>query len=129
MDQNHQPENTDCEMVKNKIVQDFLGGQVVKNQPSNSGDMSSIPGKWRWKSLSHVRLFVTPWTVAHQVGYWILVYGIIQTRILEWVGIFFCRGSSWPSDWTQVFPIAGRLFSNWATKEPRDLRSYMAWDS
>ena len=25
--------------------------------------------KWKWKSLSHVRLFATPWTVAHQFLY------------------------------------------------------------
>ena len=27
------------------------------------------------------------------------------------------RGSSWPRDWTQVSCIAGRLFTDWATKE------------
>ena len=43
--------------------------------------------KWsevKWKSLSHVQLFVTPWTV----------YGILQARILEWVAFPFSRGSS-----------------------------------
>ena len=25
------------------------------------------PSKWKWKPLSHVRLFATPWTVTHQV--------------------------------------------------------------
>ena len=34
------------------------------------------------QSLSHVRLFVTPWTVAHQAP---LSMGILQARILEWV--------------------------------------------
>ena len=34
------------------------------------------------ESLSHVRLFVTPWTVARQAP---LSLGILQTRILEWV--------------------------------------------
>ena len=32
--------------------------------------------------LSHVRLFVTPWTVARQTP---LSIGILQSRILEWV--------------------------------------------
>ena len=32
--------------------------------------------------LSHVQLFVTPWTVARQVP---LSMGILQTRTLEWV--------------------------------------------
>ena len=43
------------------------------------------------KSLSCVRLFVNPWTVARQVP---LSMGILQARILEWVAIFFSRGTS-----------------------------------
>ena len=54
------------------------------------------------QSLSHVRLFVTPWTVALQPP---LSIGIFQARILEWVscpppgdlpnpGIFPTRGSN-----------------------------------
>ena len=39
------------------------------------------------------------------------VYGILQTRILEWVAIPFSRGSSPPRDWTQVSYIAGRFFT------------------
>ena len=39
--------------------------------------------KWKWKvkSLHHVRLLVTPWTVAD--------HGILQARVLEWVAISF----------------------------------------
>ena len=29
-----------------KINKDFRGGPVVKNPPSNAGDMGSIPGQW-----------------------------------------------------------------------------------
>ena len=36
------------------------------------------------KSLSHVRLFVTPWTVAYQAP---LSMRFIQARVLEWVAI------------------------------------------
>ena len=43
--------------------------------------------------LSHIWLFATPWTVVH---------GILQTRILEWVAIFFSRASSWPRDGTRI---------------------------
>ena len=28
--------------------------------------------------------------------------GILQARILEWVALPSCRGSSWPSDWTCI---------------------------
>ena len=43
--------------------------------------------KWKWKSLSPVWLFATPWTVVH---------GILQARILEWVAFPFSRRSSQP---------------------------------
>ena len=56
------------------------------------------------QSLNRVRLFVTPWTVAHQAP---LPTGILQARILGWVAIPFSRGSSQPRDGTQVSHIAG----------------------
>ena len=43
---------------------------------------------WKWKLLSCVQLFATPWT--HST-----VHGIPQARILEWVAFSFYRGSSW----------------------------------
>ena len=39
------------------------------------------------------------------------IHGIFQARILEWVAISFCKGSSWPRDRTQVSRIAGRYFT------------------
>ena len=45
------------------------------------------------------------------------LHGILQARILEWVAIFFSRGSSCPRDWTQVSCISGRFFTVWATRE------------
>ena len=45
------------------------------------------------------------------------VHGIFQTRILEWVAISFCRGSSQPRDHTRVSRTAGRCFNRWATRE------------
>jgi len=39
------------------------------------------------QSLSHVQLFVTQWTVAHQAP----VRGISQASILEWIAISFSR--------------------------------------
>ena len=43
---------------------------------------------------------VTPWTPSSSV------HGISQARIIEWVDIFFSRGSSQPRDQTQVSRIA-----------------------
>ena len=45
------------------------------------------------------------------------VHGIFQARVLEWGAIAFSRGFSWPRDWTQVFRLAGRSFTVWATRE------------
>ena len=39
------------------------------------------------------------------------VLGILQARILEWVGIPFSRGSSWPRDQTRISCIADRFFT------------------
>ena len=50
-----------------------------------------------------------------------LVHGISQARILEWVAIFFSRGSSRSRDWNQVSSIsciAGRFFTLWAISLP-----------
>ena len=77
--------------------------------------------KWNWKSLSHVWVFVTPWTVAchgPMVPPGIMVpHGILQAKILEWVVIPFSRGSSQPRDWTHVSCNAGGFFTIWATRE------------
>ena len=48
------------------------------------------------------------------------VHGILQARILEWVAFPFSRESSQPGDWTQVFLIAGRFFTIWATREAQE---------
>ena len=44
-------------------------------------------------------------------------HGIVQAKVLEWVGIPFSSGSSRPRDRTQVSCIAGRWFTNWAISE------------
>ena len=68
--------------------------------------------KWKWKLLSCVLLFATPWTIVH---------GILQTRILEWVAIPFSRGSSQIRDQTQVSHIARGFFTRWATREAQNV--------
>ena len=67
------------------------------------------------KTLSHVWLFATLWTVAYQgsppIGW------IFQARLLEWAAISFSRGSSRLRDQSQVSRIVGRCFTVWATRE------------
>ena len=45
------------------------------------------------------------------------LFGILQTRVLEWVVISFSRGSSKFRDQTWVSLIPGRRFNFWATRE------------
>ena len=68
-----------------------------------------------WKSLSCVRLFVTPWTIYSLPGS--SVHGILQAIILEWVAFPSSRGSSQPRDQTQFSQTGGRIFTIWATRE------------
>ena len=64
--------------------------------------------------LSHVQLFVTQWYITHQAP---LVHGIFQARKLEWVAIFFSKGSSWPRDETCT-PMSPALAGRFFTTEP-----------
>ena len=66
------------------------------------------------RRFSHVRLLVTPRTVARQ-GF---VHGLPQARALEWVAMSFSRASSRPRDrtWSLASPaLAGGFFT---TKPP-----------
>ena len=60
------------------------------------------------KSLSHVQLFVTPWTVAYQAS-----QSMEFSRQEYWSGLPLPspRGSSQPRDRTRVSHIVGRCFT------------------
>ena len=56
------------------------------------------------------------------------VHGISQARILEWVAIFFSRGSSRPRNQNHISCTGNQILYHWATREaPRGLRSH-SWD-
>ena len=59
------------------------------------------------------------------------VYGILQTVIVEWVAISFSRGSSQPQNQTWVSCIAGRFFTNGATRKApkRGHCGCMGWEN
>ena len=63
--------------------------------------------KWKWKLLSLVRLFATPWSIQFME---------LSRPELEWVALAFSRGSSQSRDWTQVSYIEGKFFTIWAMK-------------
>ena len=71
-------------------------------------------------SLSHSEVSQSCLTLCDSMDYSLpgsSVHGIFQARILEWVAIFFSRGSSQPRDQTRVSCTAGRLFTTWATRK------------
>ena len=83
---------------------------------NNNSALVLFPGKW--KSLSRVRFFATPWTVP----------GILQVRILEWVAIPFFKESSQSRDRTQVSHIAGRFFTKLSHQRSCFLvRGWLPW--
>ena len=61
--------------------------------------------------LSHVRLFVTPWTVAYQAPLSMIFF---QARVLEWVAISFSRGSSRP----RIEPVSPALQADALPSKP-----------
>ena len=71
----------------------------------------SLYGSALWLHLSCVRLFATPWTVDCSLpGF--SVHGIFQAIVMEWIAIFFSRGSSRPRDWTWVSHIVDRRLTS-----------------
>ena len=74
--------------------------------------------------FSHVRLFVTPWTVAHEAP---LPMGLLQAKILEWVAISSSNGSSQAWDRTQISDVSciGRqvLYPQRHLESPKPLNS------
>ena len=69
--------------------------------------------------LSHVQLFVTPWTVVCQTP---LSMGILQARILEWVAMHSARGSSQPRDQTCISHVPALVVGFFTTSNTWKLR-------
>ena len=139
-------------IVNKAEIDSFLELSCFFNDPADVGNLisgSSVFSKTSlniWKFLVHVLLkpgledfehyftsvwddsvmsnSATPWTVAQPGSY---VHRILQARILEWVAIYFSRGSSPSRDWNWVSFTAGRFFTVWATREPISLISEFYW--
>ena len=87
---------------------------AVWSSPWGVGDPWSRGwGKWKWKSLSCVRLSGTPWTIQ----------SMQFSRPEYWSGKPFPSPGNLPQprDWTQVSLIAGGFFTSWATREAQRL--------
>ena len=124
--------------------------QVLKGKIYSLSELE-FPLCWvkvKWKSLSHVRLFATPWTIQFmefsRPDYWSespfpspgdlsnpglphcrwILYQLSHKgspRILEWVAYPFSRGPYRPRNQTRVSCIPGRFFTNWAINEDSNL--------
>ena len=90
------------------------GGAPRWPRPARTRGGGPTAGPPLGQSLSHVQLFVTPWTVARQAP---LSVGILQARVLEWVAMPSSRGSSQRRDPTWVSCTADVFFTVWATRE------------
>ena len=70
--------------------------------------------KVKCESLSHVRLFVTPWTVSHQAP-----LSTEFSRQEYWSGLTFSSPGDLPKPGIKHGShTAGGLFTHWATREP-----------
>ena len=63
--------------------------------PTQGSNPDLLHGRWMLHQLSHKG----------------------SPRILDWAAYPFSSGPSWPKNWTGVSCIAGRFFTNWATRE------------
>ena len=80
--------------------------------------MTSILKQIKWKK---VKVTQSCPTLLDPMDYTVL--GILQARILEWVAFPFSRGSFQSRNRIQVFRIAGRFLTSWATREAlKDLK-------
>ena len=82
-----------------------LASLALGGEPS---DKQQVTVKVKVKSLSHVRLFVTPMDSSLPGS---AIYGIFQARILKWAAISFFRGSSQPLKTHKKFNRIPKFYS------------------
>ena len=64
-------------------------------------------------------------TLCHTMD--LIVHGILQARVLEWVAFPFSRGSSQPRERTWISRVAGGFFTSWATREAHFCEKQWQW--
>ena len=94
-------------------------GPILSQQRGNAHLLTTTP---YWSILA-AGCKTHKWSESHSVmsnSSHYTVHGILQARILEWVAFLFSRGSSQPRGQTQVSHIAGRLCTDWGTREAKN---------
>ena len=95
-------------------------GETKRFSPGHSADIQS---EWRHQRPKPLLKFRLKFTYVLNPGLphcKRILYELTHKgcpRILEWVAYPFSCRSSQPRNWTRVFCIAGRFFTNWATRE------------
>ena len=100
------------------FLSSFLSFFLTLSSPNFFPSFSKGHGMWdftspKWKSLSRVRLFATPWNRPWNS----------PGQNIGMGSHAFLQGISQPRDRTQVSRIAGRFFIRWATREAQEYRS------
>ena len=106
------------ELAHKKAV---MSRSIYEKTSPESGQRGNLPQQnkaHKWQSERKVKVIQSCLTLCNPTDY--TVHGILQARILEWVAFPFSRGSSQPTDWTQVYHTAGGLFTSWATREAQE---------
>ena len=111
-------QNQEWEIKRKNVSKNWEQSLVLSTQVAKEeiGD-SVVHAALSVQSLQSCRLFATLQTVACQA---LLVHGILQTRMLEWVAVPSSRRFSWPTNRTRVSCvslIAGEFFTHWAIWE------------
>ena len=108
---------TSCSSVA-EMASDSPGGGSETEKSRGLPQLKHLVGRGKWKSLSHVQLFATPWTVAHQAP-----LSMEFSRQEYWSGLpcpSFSKGSSQPRDWSQVSNLLeDSLLSELLRKPPK----------
>ena len=106
--------------INNKVLLYSIGKYIQYLIINNNGKESEKEHMYVCNVLcvlSHVGLFVTPWTILFR-----LLHGILQPRILEWVAMPSSRGSPDPGiePASLMSPaLAGRFFTTLPPGKPR----------
>ena len=90
-------------------------------------EIRAIKTEWKWKLLSCVRLFATPWTAARQAP---LSIGILQARIPEWVPMPSSRDLPNPGIEPRSTTVQADSFTIWAIREAwAKAWGYISWQT
>ena len=84
---------------------------------------AQVAGHYVWFKSLKVKVAQSCVTLCNPMDY--TDHGILQARTLEWVAFPFSSESSQPRNRTGVSCLAGRFFTNWATREALLCNNYV----